>query len=265
VPASASRAGAAAPAEPAAAPPLADAAPVTPPDITAAVNALLREHGPMPLASDVGDCLFTSMDIEHTSLLAPGYYATMGYGVPAGLGLQVATGQRPIVLVGDGAFQMSGMELGTIARYRMNPIIIVLDNAGYGTERPMLDGPFNDIVPWRYERLPEVLGAGHGYDVRTEAELDAALIAARRQRSSVATGVAGRFCSRHAGWNRVKWSGTSGPSSSRTKRERARASASESFWVGMTSVTISVHVPFFFSRRSVSSTGASSPPVCMRM
>ena len=70
-----------------AAAPAGDAAPIRPQDIAAAANALLREHGPHPIASDVGDCLFTAMDMDPTALVAPGYYATMGYGVPAGLGL----------------------------------------------------------------------------------------------------------------------------------------------------------------------------------
>jgi indolepyruvate decarboxylase len=83
------------------------------------------------------------------------------------------------VLVGDGAFQMSGMELGTIARYGMNPIVIVLDNEGYGTERPMLDGRFNDVHPWAFWRIPEVLGAGLGIPVETEAEMADALARAR--------------------------------------------------------------------------------------
>jgi len=38
----------------------------------------------MPIAADMGDCLFTALDIDHTELVAPGYYATMGFGVPAG-------------------------------------------------------------------------------------------------------------------------------------------------------------------------------------
>jgi TPP-dependent 2-oxoacid decarboxylase len=59
-------------------------------------------------------------------------------------------GLRPIVLVGDGAFQMTGIEVSTIARYRLNPIIIVINNRRYGTERPMLDGPFNDLQLWQY-------------------------------------------------------------------------------------------------------------------
>ena len=53
--------------------------------------------------------------------------------------------------------------------------MIVLDNSGYGTERLLHPGnwEFNDIQPWQYHQLPEVLGGGTGYDVRTEGEFDA--------------------------------------------------------------------------------------------
>ena len=37
---------------------------------------------------------------------------------------------------------------------------------------------FNEIHPWKYELLCEVLGGGTGYEVRTEGEFDAALTAA---------------------------------------------------------------------------------------
>ncbi|TXT33752.1 MAG: indolepyruvate decarboxylase, partial [Comamonadaceae bacterium] len=73
-----------------------DAQSITPTDIATAVNDLMARHGKMPIASDMGDCLFTAMEIKHTALVAPGYYATMGFGVPAGLGLQAATGERPL-------------------------------------------------------------------------------------------------------------------------------------------------------------------------
>ncbi len=86
----------------------------------------------MPLTVAVGDCLFTSMDIDHTHRVAPGYYATMGFGVPAGLGLQAASGTRALILVGDGAFQMTGWELGNCLRYGWDPIVIVFNNAGWG-------------------------------------------------------------------------------------------------------------------------------------
>ena len=67
------------------------------------------------------------------------------------------------------------MELSTVARYGLNPIIIVLDNQGYPTERGMLDGPFNDLHPWRFDKVPELLGRGKGFVVETEGQLDAAL------------------------------------------------------------------------------------------
>ena len=149
--------------------------PVRPHDIAAALNALLREHGPMPLASDVGDCLFTAMDLEPTGLIAPGYYATMGYGVPAGLGLQVATGQRPLILVGDGAFQMTGWELGNASRCGCDPIVLVFNNASWEMLRTFEpSGRFNDLSRWDFASMAAGMG-GDGHAVATCAELNAAL------------------------------------------------------------------------------------------
>jgi indolepyruvate decarboxylase len=105
----------------------------------------------------------------------------MGFAVPACVGAQLANPKlRPLVLVGDGAFQMTGMELATVARYRLNPVVIVLNNRGYGTERQMQDGPYNDVWPWNYSRVPELLGAGRGFVVETEEELNHALDEAAR-------------------------------------------------------------------------------------
>jgi indolepyruvate decarboxylase len=129
--------------------------------------------------ADVGDALFGATDLfirERTEFLAPAYYTSMGFAVPACVGAQLANPRlRPLVLVGDGAFQMTGMELATIARYKLNPVVVVLNNRGYGTERHMQDGPYNDVWPWQYFRLPEVLGAGRAFLVQTEEELDRAL------------------------------------------------------------------------------------------
>lgn len=136
------------------------------------------------VVADVGDALFGATDLfirERTEFIGPAYYASMGFAVPAAIGAQLANPKsRPLVLVGDGAFQMTGMELATLARYHLNPVVVVLNNHGYGTERHMQDGPYNDLWPWHYSRLPEVLGAGRGWVVETEAELDRALSEAER-------------------------------------------------------------------------------------
>ena len=150
------------------------------------LNCFITEN--TVVVCDVGDALFGAMDLyirQRTDFLSPAYYTSMGFAVPACIGAQLANPKsRPLVLVGDGAFQMTGMELATVARYKLNPVVVVLNNFGYGTERHMQDGPYNDVWPWHFSRLPEVLGAGRGFLVRTEAELDQALNQAAKHTSS---------------------------------------------------------------------------------
>lgn len=131
------------------------------------------------VVSDVGDSLFASTELTthgRTEYIGPAYYTSMGFSVPASLGASVARPQmRTVAIVGDGAFQMTGQELSTLIRRKAHHICIVLDNKGYGTERFLHPGDFNEINPWRYHRLPEVYGGGKGYEVRTEGEFDLAL------------------------------------------------------------------------------------------
>jgi indolepyruvate decarboxylase len=117
--------------------------------------------------------------------MSSAYYASLGFAVPASIGVQLALpAVRPLVFVGDGAFQMTGMEIATAVRYHLNPIIVVLNNRGYGTERAILDGSFNEIYPWQYAHLPEVLGAGKGFEIQTEEQLETALEAAKNDRDN---------------------------------------------------------------------------------
>ena len=156
--------------------------PIRPLDIATAINDLMDAHGKMPIATDIGDCMFLAMDIEHTALVAPGYYATMGFGVPAGLGLQAATGQRPLIIVGDGAFQMTGWELGNCRRHGWDPIVLLINNASWEMLRAFQpESKFNDLDDWRFADAAAALG-GEGVRVRTRHELAQALAAAQRRR-----------------------------------------------------------------------------------
>lgn len=157
-------------------------APIAPADVARAINDLFERVGSMPVASDVGDCLFTAMELGPTALIAPGYYATMGYGVPAALGLQAATGQRPLVLVGDGAFQMTGWELGNAGRHGWDPIVLVFNNAGWGMLRCFEpDVRFNELGTWDFAAMAAGMG-GDGQVVRTCGELGDALAVAQATR-----------------------------------------------------------------------------------
>ncbi|MGZ4959940.1 MAG: alpha-keto acid decarboxylase family protein [Methylomonas sp.] len=133
----------------------------------------------MIVVSDVGDCLFAAIDLrvhEQSEFLSCSFYTSMGFAVPAALGAQIARpDHRALILVGDGAFQMTGTELSTHAYLGLNPIVVVFNNRGYSTERCILEGPFNDISSWRFEKLGEVFGPLKGYEADTEEAFEAAL------------------------------------------------------------------------------------------
>ena len=107
-------------------------------------------------------------------------WASIGYTLGAGLGAALgAPGRRPLVLVGDGAAQLTVAELGTMARYGVPATVILVDNAGYTIERS-IHGPhadYNGIQPWDWSALPAALGGtgARGVRVTTVGELDAAL------------------------------------------------------------------------------------------
>jgi indolepyruvate decarboxylase len=134
------------------------------------------------IVADVGESLFAAADLHvhrRFEFLSPAYYTSMGFAVPAAVGAAFADPSvRPIVLVGDGAFQMTGTELATAVRFGQTPIVVVLNNRGYSTEREILEGPFNDIHNWHYERICEVIGGGIGTIIRTQQDFEQTLAGA---------------------------------------------------------------------------------------
>ena len=134
-----------------------------------------RLHEKTLVIADVGESLFAAADLRvHKSaeFLSPAFYTSMGFAVPAALGAGCADPSlRPIVLVGDGAFQMTGTELSTCLRYGQSPVVLVLNNRGYTTEREIVDGPFNDLQEWKYEKVCELIGGGVGHRIATYGDL----------------------------------------------------------------------------------------------
>lgn len=135
------------------------------------------------VVADIGDAIFGAVGIRsarQAQFIAPAYYMSMGFAVPASIGLAMATKKlRPYVVVGDGAFQMTGVEISTIVRLGLNPIIIVLNNDGYGTMRQIREGSFNTITQWNYGKICELVGNGEAVTACTKGEFDAALSRAR--------------------------------------------------------------------------------------
>ncbi|WP_407381496.1 thiamine pyrophosphate-binding protein [Methanobrevibacter sp.] len=67
--------------------------------------------------------------------LFPAATAPMGYGLPAGIGASIATGEKIIVINGDGDFQMNLQELATLKENNLDVIVFILNNSEYGIIR----------------------------------------------------------------------------------------------------------------------------------
>jgi indolepyruvate decarboxylase len=139
------------------------------------LNEFVREHDDMPLVADTGDALFASVDIRANQCVAPAYYGTMGFAVPAALGVQVASGRRPLVLVGDGAFQMTGSEISQARRYGCNPIVVVLNNQRWEMLQAFFpEAGYNETVSWPFAKLADLWG-GRGFRAFTPRQFRDAL------------------------------------------------------------------------------------------
>jgi indolepyruvate decarboxylase len=149
---------------------------------------------PFTVISDAAFALIGSMNLrmpERASYIAQNSWLSIGYsaGFATGVGLgRLRAGKRPMVFVGDGSFQETCQEMSTHVRHGLKPVIFVLDNEGfYGIEQ-MLVHPcyyepggaqradfYNELHPWRYEKLAEVFGSAkhpmHGFAVTTHHAL----------------------------------------------------------------------------------------------
>lgn len=122
--------------------------------VIAALNGFFDKHPRVPLVADTGDSLFAAVDVRSDECMAPAYYATMGFAVPAALGLQVGTGRRPVVLVGDGAFQMTGPELSRAAAYGCAPVVVLLNNSRWEMLQAFVPGArYNETPGWNYAQV----------------------------------------------------------------------------------------------------------------
>ena len=107
-------------------------------------------------------------------------WAAIGYTLPALLGAALADrSRRPIVLIGDGAAQLTIAELGTLIRDRVPAIVVVVNNLGYTVERAIhgLTAAYNDIAPWNWTavvRAFDPTGFTRSVAARTAAEVTGA-------------------------------------------------------------------------------------------
>jgi TPP-dependent 2-oxoacid decarboxylase len=123
----------------------------------------LSRHGSKAVSFtvDSGDCLFACAHLNADVIINPGYYASMGFAVPAALGAGLADPKRvAVAVVGDGAFQMTGSEISTLVAQGVRAVIVLLNNSGFssmaGLDRPR---PYFKTAAWDYQAFARALGA----------------------------------------------------------------------------------------------------------
>ncbi len=114
-------------------------------------------------------------------------WGSIGYTLPAALGAGLAhPDRRTVLLIGDGAAQLTVQDLGLFSREGLAPVIVVVNNDGYTVERAIHGetAAYNDIVPWNWSQIPAALGVTDHlmFRAHTYGELDEALTAAAAHR-----------------------------------------------------------------------------------
>jgi acetolactate synthase-1/2/3 large subunit len=97
-----------------------------------------------------------------------GPFGIMGVGVPFGVGVKAARrDDLVVVLTGDGAFGMNGMDVSTAVRHDLPILVVVSVNGGWSAD-PERSKPGRELGYPRYDQIAEVLGCVGQYVERPE-------------------------------------------------------------------------------------------------
>lgn len=142
----------------------------------------LKENIQVVLDTCLGSFPGADLQMPNSDMyLANPVWLSIGQGTPAAIGAYLKNGKHPIIISGDGGFQMVAQSYSTMVKYCVPALIIILDNSLYAIEQYLIDGSyFNENKPplkyvelnrWAYEKFPLVFNGGYGKRVRSEKEL----------------------------------------------------------------------------------------------
>lgn len=136
------------------------------------------------LLGETGNSAFALMDVPlppRAQWISQVLWGSIGYGGGGVLGAALAheekaklTGgpkERTVLVIGDGAWQLTVQELGTVIREGLTPLIFVINNDGYQIEREIW-GPnerYNDVTAYNYEAILRAFQPPEGYTAPASA------------------------------------------------------------------------------------------------
>jgi indolepyruvate decarboxylase len=178
----------------------ASSAPISFEILISGLEAFLNRNRKMILMVDESDAMYVSASMR---IHSPGGFASqaawgsIGYTLAGAIGVGTAARpRRPVVLIGDGGFQMTCQALSSLHRQELGAIVLVIDNGIYGIEQALVDlGPFdstsptdfkpyNELLHWDYVTLAGAMG-GLGIRAETVGQLRSALETAKGRESSL--------------------------------------------------------------------------------
>ena len=152
--------------------------------VFSSVNDFLKDKKDLQVVIDtcLGSFLGADLQMPSTEMyLANPIWLSIGHGTPASIGSYVANRKKPLIISGDGGFQMVAQAYSTMVKYNVPALIIILDNGLYAIEQYLIDNTFFTeekepleyvkLNAWNYEEFPRVFGGGIGHRAKSSSEL----------------------------------------------------------------------------------------------
>lgn len=103
---------------------------------------------------------------ETRSIVTSGGLGTMGFGIPAAMGAKVGAPERTVCMfAGDGGFQMTIQELGTIMQENLGVKMIILDNRFLGMVRQWQELFFDERYSFTHMQNPDFVAIAKAYNI----------------------------------------------------------------------------------------------------